>query len=186
LAAGITRPRRRHVHGISQLVLAAGSAPATASAPLRTRESPHRGAAASPRARVIHPTPSHGRAPRPDGNGGAGLLYCGWGQRDESTRVAQHTRAPTWILSVRGDSLATVLVMCGTGSTLLGGWCRNGRSSGWMACGDRLLSVLDCCQCLHVRSRRNAPHPSGSGAFCVGGALRSPSVRSAGLGMSSQ
>ncbi len=105
MTAGITRPRRRHVHGISQLVLAAGSAPATASAPLRTRESPHRGAAASPRARVIHPTPSHGRAPRPDGHRGRWTSTT-WGQRDKARKGA-NTRAPTWILSVLRDSLAT-------------------------------------------------------------------------------
>ncbi len=156
--------------------LAAGSAPATASAPLRTRESPHRGAAASPRARVIHPTPSNGRAPRPDGNWGRWTSHAGWGQRDKSTRAARHTRAPTWILSVRSDSLATVLVMCDT---------RKPRRL-WPAesvSGDRAAvwpATIGSCRsstavsASQMRSRRNAPHPSGSGAFYVGGARREP------------
>lgn len=63
----------------------------------------------------------------------------GWGQRDESTRAAQHTSAPTWILSVRGDSLATSSVCAIPGLENFGERVESGDRAAVLACGDRLL-----------------------------------------------
>ena len=77
-------------------------------------------------------------AGHPDLTATGALDFTTWGQRDTARKGAD-TRAPTWILSVLRDSLATKFLCAIRASKHFGEGFESGDQAAVWACGDRLL-----------------------------------------------